>query len=87
MLHIILLQKSFKVIAFYKVKKHVPARSLWLSKVFTELVISHEKHCLTIHCSFLNRNGPGQYRSSADNPEKQVCYFNKAMMMFFIIHL
>ena len=58
-------------------KKYVPARSLWLSKVFTDLANSHEKHCLTIDCGYLNRNGPGRYRSSADNPEKQVCYFNK----------
>ena len=38
---------------------------------------SHEKHCLTIDCGYLNKNGPGRYRSLADNPEKQVCYFNK----------
>ena len=38
---------------------------------------SHEKHCLTIDYGYLNKNGPGRYRSSADNPEKQVCYFNK----------
>ena len=25
----------------------------------------------------MNKNGPGRYRSLADNPEKQVCYFNK----------
>ena len=30
-------------------KKYVPARSLWLSKVFTDLANSHEKHCLTIN--------------------------------------
>ena len=24
-----------------------------------------------------NKNGPGRYRSSAENPGKQVCYFNK----------
>ena len=28
-------------------------------------------------CSTENRNGPGWYRTSADNPDKQVCYFNK----------
>ena len=38
---------------------------------------SHEKHCLTIDCGYIIQNGPGRYRSSADNPEKQVCYFNK----------
>ena len=25
----------------------------------------------------MNKNGPGRYRSSTNNPEKQVCYFNK----------
>ena len=38
---------------------------------------SHEKHCLTIDCGYRNKNGTGQYSYSADNPEKQVCYFNK----------
>ena len=58
-------------------KKYVPARSLWLSRVFTDLANSHEKLCLTIDSGYKNKNGPGRYRSSADNPEKQVCYFNK----------
>ena len=58
-------------------KKYVPARSLWLNRVFSDLANSHEKHCLTIGCGYLNKNGPGRYRSSTDNPDKQVCYFNK----------
>ena len=58
-------------------KKYVPARSLWLSRVFTDLANSHEKLYLTIDSGFRNKNGNGRYRSSADNPEKQVCYFNK----------
>ena len=32
---------------------------------------------MTIDCSYQNKNGPGRYRSSADNPVEQVCYFNK----------
>ena len=58
-------------------KKYVPARSLWLNRVFSDLANSHEKHCLTIDCGYLNKNGPGRYRSSANNPDRQVCYFNK----------
>ena len=58
-------------------KKYVHARSLWLNRVFTDLANSHEKHCLTIDCGYIYQNEPGRYRSSADNPEKQVCYFNK----------
>ena len=58
-------------------KKYVPARSLWLNRVFTDLANSNEKHCLTIDCGYINKNGLGRYRSSAGNPEKQVWYFNK----------
>ena len=58
-------------------KKYAPACSLWLNRVFSDLANSHEKHCLTIDCGYLNKNGPGRYRSLADNPEKQVCYFKK----------
>ena len=32
---------------------------------------------MTIDCSYENNNGPGRYRSSVDNPDEQVCYFNK----------
>ena len=58
-------------------KKYVPVRSLWLNRVFTDLANSHEKHCLTIDCSYKNENGPGRYRSVADNPDEQVCYFHE----------
>ena len=58
-------------------RKYVLVCSLWLNRVFTDLANSHEKHCLTIDCSYQNKNGPGRYRSSADNPVEQVCYFNK----------
>ena len=58
-------------------KKYVPARSLWLSRVFTDLANCHERLCLTTDSSYENKNGPGRYRSSADNPDKQVCCFNK----------
>ena len=59
-------------------KTYIPVRLLWLTRLFTELANSHEKHCLTIGCSYLNKNGPGRFRTQAENPEKQVCYFAKA---------
>ena len=58
-------------------KSYIPVRSLWLTRLFTELANSHEKQCLTIDCSYLNKNGPGRFRTRAENPEKQVCYFAK----------
>ena len=56
---------------------YIPVRLLWLTRHFTELANSHEKHCLTIDCSYTNKNGPGRFRTQAENPEKQVCYFGK----------
>ena len=32
---------------------------------------------MTIDCGYIDKNRPGRYRSSAESPEKQVCYFNK----------
>ena len=50
---------------------------MWLNRVFRDLAKPDEWHCLTIDCSGVNKNGPGRYRTQADDPEKQVCYFNK----------
>ena len=58
-------------------KKYVPARSVWLNMVFADLAKTHERHCLTIDCSGVNKNGLGRYRTQADDPVKQVCYLNK----------
>ena len=64
-------------------QKYVPARLLWLSRVFTDLANSQEKLCLTTDCGYNNKNGPGQYRLSADNPDKHVCHFNKPNEVFY----
>ena len=58
-------------------KKYVPAHSMWLNRVFTDLANTDEQHCLTIDCSGVNKNGPSRYRTQADDQNKQVCYFNK----------
>ena len=57
--------------------KYAPAPSMWLNRVFADLANTDESHCLTIDCSGVNKNDPGRYRTEADDPEKQVCYFNK----------
>ena len=33
---------------------------------------------MTLDCSNTNRDGPGRFRTEADNPEFQACYFNSA---------
>ena len=58
-------------------KKYVPARSIWLNRVFTDLANTSERYCLIIGSSSLNKNVPGIYRKKADDLDKQVCYFIK----------
>ena len=43
--------------------KFLPARSLWINKLFIELANDNEKTCLTIDCSGINKNGPGRFRT------------------------
>ena len=48
-----------------------------LNRVFSDPANTDERRRLTVDCSDVNQNGPGRYRTQADDPEKQVCYFNK----------
>ena len=54
--------------------KYLPARALWINKLFIALANENEKTCLTVDCSRINTNGPGRFRTKAN--EKQVYYFN-----------
>ena len=57
--------------------KYIPDHSMWLNRIFSDLTDTDERHCLTIDCSGVNKNGSGRYRTQADDQEKQVCYFDK----------
>ena len=59
-----------------KTTKYIPRTLLWINRLFIELANKNEKVCLTLDCSNTNRDGPSRFRSEADNPHKQVCYFN-----------
>ena len=50
--------------------KYLPPRSLWMNNFFFELANDDEKTCLTIDCSGINKNGPGRFRTEANNPDK-----------------
>ena len=50
---------------------------MWLHRVFTNLANTNKRNCLATDSSAENKNGPSRYRTQADNPDKQVCYFNK----------
>ena len=59
-----------------KTTKYIPRTSLWINRLFIELANKSQKVCLTLDCSNTNRDGPSRFRSEANNPDKQVCYFN-----------
>ena len=59
-----------------KTTRYIPRSLLWINWLFIELANKGQKVCLTIDCSNTNRDGPSRFRSNADNPDKQVCYFN-----------
>ena len=59
-----------------KTTKYIPRSLLWINRLFIELANKSQKVCLTLDCSNSNRDGPSRFRSDADNPDKQVCYFN-----------
>ena len=59
-----------------KTTKYIPRTTLWVNRLFIELANKNEKVCLTLDCSNTNRDGPSRFRSEADNPDKQICYFN-----------
>ena len=59
-----------------KTTKYIPRSLLWINRLFIELANRNQKVCLTLDCSNTNRDGPSRFRSDADNPDKQVCYFN-----------
>ena len=55
--------------------KYIPSRNLWIFRLYSDLANSSERFCLTICSDNINENGPGKYRTKAENPEKQVCYY------------
>ena len=59
-----------------KTSKYIPQASLWISRLFIELANKNDKICLTLDCSNKNKDGPGRFRTEADNPDTQLCYFN-----------
>ena len=59
-----------------KTTRYIPRSLLWINRLFIELANKSQKVCLTLDCSNTNRDSPSRFRSEADNPDKQVCYFN-----------
>ena len=61
-----------------RTNKYIPVNSLWVTKLFIQLANTEEKTCLTIDCTGFNPNGPSGFRTGADDPNSQTCFFNKS---------
>ena len=57
---------------------YIPVNSLWVTKLFIPIANTDEKACLTIDCTGFNPIGPDRYRTGAEDPNSQTCFFNKA---------
>ena len=69
-------KKILELSCIRKTSKYIPQASLWISRLFIELANENDKVCLTLDCSNKNKDGPGRFRTKADNPDSQFCYFN-----------
>ena len=61
-----------------KTSKSILQTSLSISRLFVELANRNDKVCLTLDCTNTNKDGPERFRTEADNPDYQLCYFNSA---------
>ena len=71
-------KKILELSCIRKTSKYIPQSSLWISRLFIELPNKNDKVCLTLDCSNKNKDGSGRFRTKADNPETQFCYFNSS---------
>ena len=71
-----MVRKILEGVCIRKTSKYIPQASLWISRLFIELANRNDKVCLTLDCSNKNKDGPGRFRTEADNPDSQFWYFN-----------
>ena len=69
-------RRTLKSLCVRKTDKYIPQFAFWISRLFIELAIKNSRVRLTLDCSLNNINGPGIFRTDADKPDFQVCYFD-----------
>ena len=69
--------KTPSLFAIRQKQTYLPNQQVWLNKLYFQISNSKEKKCFTIDTRDINEFGPGKFRTSADNGEEQICYFNK----------
>ena len=72
------IRRILESVCIRKTRKHIPQSVLWISRLFIELANKNNRVCLTLDCSGINKDGTGRFRTKADKPDFQTCYFNVA---------
>ena len=55
---------------------YLTQNSPWLIRRFVTLANRNENICLTLDCGGISPKGQGRFRTEADIPNEQTCYFN-----------
>ena len=71
-------RKILETVCIRKTRKYITLSALWISRLFIELANRHDSICLTLDCSGVNKEGLDRFRTEADKPDYQTCYFNVA---------
>ena len=72
------MRRILENVCIRKTRKYIPQSDFWISRLFIELANRDERVCLTLDCSSVNKDGPCRFRTDADKPDFQNCYFNAA---------
>ena len=70
--------RTLENVCIRKTRKYIPQSTLWISRLFIELANRDDRDCLTLDCSSVNKDGPGRFRTDADKPDFQTCYYSAA---------
>ena len=65
------MRKILESACIRKTRKYTPQSALWISRRFIKLATRNNRVR-----SSINNDGPGKFRSEADKPDFQTCYFN-----------
>ena len=72
--------RILKTLSFFASRQkntYLPNQEVWLNKLYFQISNAKEKKCLTIDTREVNELGPGKFRTSVDNGEEEICYFNR----------
>ena len=67
------ISKILSVNCNHETFNYIPARDLWLNRLYLEISNSREKKCLKIDCRNFNSSDPAKYRTNAKSDVEQFC--------------